>query len=85
LKVCVAYQLDGRHIEPYPASLGDLARCEPKYETLPGWKTDLSACSSPSELPEAARAYVRRIGEVVGVPVATVSFGPGRGQTLPLG
>ncbi len=85
LKVCTAYELDGRHIETYPASLEDLARCKPKYETLPGWEKDLSDCTSPAELPEAAWAYLRRIGEGVGVPVATVSFGPGRGQTLPVG
>ena len=81
VKICVAYDLDGERIDHYPASLEQLKRCKPIYEELPGWEEDITGCRSLDELPENARNYVRRVGELVGVRISTFSVGPGREQT----
>lgn len=81
VKICVAYDLDGKRIDHYPASLEQLKRCQPIYEELPGWEEDITSCRSLDELPEAARNYVRRVGELVGVRISTFSVGPDRDQT----
>lgn len=81
VKICVAYDLDGQRIDHYPASLEQLKRCKPIYEEMPGWQEDITGVRSLDELPENARNYVRRIGELVGVRISTFSVGPGREQT----
>ena len=81
VKICVAYDLDGKRIDYYPASLEQLKRCKPIYEELPGWEEDITGCRSLDELPENARNYVRRVGELVGVRISTFSVGPDREQT----
>ncbi|AWN21586.1 adenylosuccinate synthase [Streptococcus sobrinus] len=81
VKICVAYDLDGKRIDHYPASLEQLKRCQPIYEELPGWEEDITGCRGLDELPEAARNYVRRVGELVGVRISTFSVGPDRDQT----
>lgn len=81
IKICVAYDLDGKRIDHYPASLEQLKRCQPIYEELSGWQEDITGCRSLDELPEAARNYVRRVGELVGVRISTFSVGPDRDQT----
>ena len=58
-----------------------LKRCKPIYEELPGWSEDITGCRSLDELPENARDYVRRVGELVGVRISTFSVGPDRDQT----
>ena len=77
----MAYDLDGWPIDHYPASLEQLKRCKPIYEEMPGWSEDITGVRSLDELPEAARNYVRRISELVGVRISTFSVGPGREQT----
>ena len=81
VKICVAYDLDGERIDYYPASLEQLRRCKPIYEELPGWSEDITGVRHLDELPENARNYVRRIGELVGVRISTFSVGPDRDQT----
>ena len=81
VKICVAYDLDGERIDYYPASLEQLKRCKPIYEELPGWSEDITGVRHMDELPENARNYVRRIGELVGVRISTFSVGPDRDQT----
>ena len=81
VKICVAYNLDGERIDHYPASLEQLKRCKPIYEELPGWSEDITGVRHLDELPENARNYVRRIGELVGVRISTFSVGPDRDQT----
>ncbi len=83
LKVAVAYEDEsGRRVEDFPAHLADLERCKPVYETLPGWSEDVTGCRSWSDLPQAARDYVRFLSRQVGVPVKIVSVGPDRTATL---
>ncbi|WP_314062981.1 adenylosuccinate synthase [uncultured Vagococcus sp.] len=81
VKICTAYELDGKEIYHYPASLKELARCKPIFEELPGWEEDITGCKTLAELPENARNYVHRVSELVGVRVSTFSVGPDRNQT----
>ena len=82
IKVCVAYELDGRRISHFPSHVDDLRRVQPVYETLPGWETDVTGAKSLADFPENARRYLARISELIGKPVAIVSVGPGRAQTI---
>jgi adenylosuccinate synthase len=82
INVCLAYDLDGQRITEYPVSPGDLARCKPIYETLNGWKEDLTQAKSLKDLPRYAQEYIQFIGASVAVPIDVVSVGPGRDQTL---
>lgn len=81
VKICTAYERNGEKIYHYPASLKELAECTPVYEELPGWSEDITGCRTLEELPENARNYVRRVGELVGVRISTFSVGPDRDQT----
>lgn len=83
IKICTAYETsDGERIEYYPASLKVLADCKPIYEELPGWTEDITQAKTLEELPANAQNYVRRISELVGVKIATLSVGPDRSQTM---
>ncbi len=82
IDVCLAYELDGQRITEYPVSPGDLARCKPIYETLNGWKEDLTVAKNLKDLPRYAQEYIQFIGKSVAVPIDVVSVGPGRDQTL---
>jgi adenylosuccinate synthase len=82
LKVCTAYELDGKRIGYFPSDSFLLERCKPVYETLPGWRADVSNMRKVSELPSAARRYVDRVSELLGVPVTIISVGPDREQTI---
>lgn len=82
IKICTGYMLDGKPLSIFPASIDDLARVKPVYETMPGWKEGTGCILSYRDLPHEARAYLRRIEELCGVKIGLVSVGPGREQTL---
>ncbi len=83
IRLCTGYELDGKAISHFPASLNVLARVRPVFETFASWAgTDISACRRFEDLPEAARRYVERIEQVVGVPVRFLGVGPDREQTI---
>jgi adenylosuccinate synthase len=82
LKICTAYELDGRTIRHMPADIEELARVKPIYETLPGWMTPTGKARSWNELPAQAQAYLKRLAELCGAPVKTVSVGPDRAETF---
>ncbi len=84
IKVCTGYRYAGKMLETLPAKLETFERCEPVYEELPGWQSDISACRSFDELPDQARSYVKRLEELVGCPIVLVSVGPRRDQTIQL-
>ncbi|MBP3499886.1 MAG: adenylosuccinate synthase [Akkermansia sp.] len=84
IKICTAYKMGDEILEYPPARIEDWDLCEPIYETLPGWKQDISKCTTWDELPENCKAYVKRFGEVVGCPVGSVGVGPDREQTIPV-
>ncbi|MEM6365065.1 MAG: adenylosuccinate synthase [Planctomycetota bacterium] len=82
LQICVAYELDGREIHTLPAHPEQLRRCKPVLETVPGWNQPVDEARHMSDFPDRALDYVRRIEELVGVPVGILSVGPDRAQTI---
>ena len=82
IKICVAYEYQGRRLEYPPQEENALSRVTPVYETLPGWDEDITQATSWISLPLKAREYVKRIERLLGTPVGLVSVGPERSQTL---
>ena len=82
LRVCVAYEIDGRRVETWPSSGAALARAVPIYDEFPGWSEPLAGVRALADLPENARRYVTAIEEHAGVPIVLVSVGPERTQTI---
>ena len=82
IQVCTAYKMGDEIIKEFPASLEDLAKCEPIYEELEGWSEDITTVERFEDLPENAKKYVAKIEELVGVNVDMVSVGPNRAQTI---
>ena len=77
IPVCVAYELDGKRIDYFPATT-ELKRCKPVLEVLPGWKCDIGGIRKYEDLPENARKYVEFAEKHIGVPITMVSNGPAR-------
>jgi adenylosuccinate synthase len=84
LQLCTGYKLDGKVVDVFPVGAEDAGRCEPIYEQMPGWTESTVGAKSMDALPANARAYVKRIEELVGVPVDMVSTGPDREETIVL-
>ncbi len=82
IRVCVAYECDGRRVDTVPADPDAFARCTPVYEEMPGWMSPLRGAADWFGLPEAARNYVKALESLTGVPVRVLSLGPGREDTL---
>jgi adenylosuccinate synthase len=82
LKICTAYEYDGKRTTRFRTNLKTLEKAQPIYETFEGWTEDISAMEKYEDLPEAARAYVAAVQERVGVRIACVSVGPERSQIL---
>ncbi|RIK46292.1 MAG: adenylosuccinate synthase [Chloroflexi bacterium] len=82
VRICVGYRLDGKILSAPPPRIADYDRVEPIYEDLSGWNTGTSAATSFDELPLAARRFVRRIEELLGIPVTWIGVGPHRDQLL---
>ncbi len=82
IAICTAYELDGERTDQFPGDAFLLERCRPVYETMPGWETDLDGCRRLADLPAAARRYLDRLSELLGLPIAVVSVGPDREQTI---
>lgn len=82
LKICTAYEIDGKRTDRYPSHVDDLRKVKPIYETIGGWQEEIDDVTSYDDLPKAAHAYLDRIAELIGCPVDVVSVGPGREQTM---
>ncbi|MGD0388216.1 MAG: adenylosuccinate synthase [Tepidisphaeraceae bacterium] len=82
VQVCTAYKYHGSHLPYFRADMDMLAEVEPIYETLPGWRGNVSGCRSFGELPPEAQQYVKRIEQLIGAPINMVSVGPERSATL---
>jgi len=82
IKVCTSYRLDGRAIDLIPTGAEAVARCIPVYETMPGWTESTAGARSFAALPDNARAYLKRIEALTGVPIAMVSTGRDRDETI---
>ncbi len=82
LKVCVGYKFEDKVIDYFPASLEDLAKCEPIFEEFDGWGDEVADARSYDELPENAKKYLKKIEEFTQTRIAYVSVGPKRDQTM---
>jgi adenylosuccinate synthase len=84
LKLCTGYKLDGKEVDIFPSGAEDAARCEPIYEEMSGWSESTVGVKFMESLPANARAYVKRIEQLIGVPIDMVSTGPDREETIVL-
>jgi len=82
IEICSSYRCASRTLTEFPSDLGQLAACEPVYESMPGWSAPTLGVRRFADLPEAARRYVARLEEVSGVPAAIISTGSGRDDTI---
>ena len=82
IRLCTHYLLDGATTNLIPTGADAVGRCTPVYETMAGWNESTVGARTFDELPHAARAYLRRIEALTGVPIAMVSTGPDRGETI---
>ncbi|AGF51007.1 adenylosuccinate synthetase [Synechocystis sp. PCC 6803] len=82
IKVCVAYELDGKTCDHFPGNAAEFARCQPIYKTLPGWQCSTEECRTLEDLPPQALDYLKFLAELMEVPIAIVSLGASRDQTI---
>ena len=82
LKICTGYRLHGKDIDLLPIGADEVAACEPIYETLPGWEGSTFRVKRWEDLPVNAQAYLNRLEVLCGVPIAIVSTGPERDETI---
>jgi adenylosuccinate synthase len=82
IRLCVAYEIDGRRVDVWPSSGNALSRAVPVYEDFEGWEQPIHDVRSLADLPETARRYVSALEEHAGVPIVFVSVGPERTQTI---
>jgi adenylosuccinate synthase len=82
IDICTAYQCGSRRLTEFPSDIGQLAACEPVYETMPGWPSPTKGIRRFEDLPEAARRYIARLEEVSGVRAALISTGSERDDTI---
>ena len=81
IKACVAYDIDGKQTRDFPYDI-ETEQLKPVYTELPGWKTDMTAMQSADEFPENFKAYIEFLEKELNVPIAIVSIGPDRKQTI---
>ncbi len=84
LKLCTGYRLNGKTVHIFPVGAEESILCQPIYEEMPGWSESTVGAKSIDVLPAVARAYIKRIEELVGVPIDIVSTGPDREETIVL-
>ena len=82
LKIATHYLLDGQKIDFIPSDVNDVERCQPVYETWPGFDGDITRAKKMEDLPTAARRYLDRLSEVCRAPLGLVSVGPDRAETI---
>ncbi|HSC98765.1 MAG TPA: adenylosuccinate synthetase, partial [Casimicrobiaceae bacterium] len=82
LNIGVGYSIDGRRVDLIPTGADAVARCMPIYETMPGWQTSTFGVKSYDALPANARAYLERVEQLTSVPIAMISTGPDREETI---
>jgi adenylosuccinate synthase len=82
INICTAYEIDGERTAVFPSHVEDLARAQPVYRSLPGWKSEISNIRRMADFPKQARAYLDTLSELIGKPIEIVSVGPDREQTI---
>ena len=84
IKICTAYQLDGKQVDTPPVGADRFEQCKPVYIEMPGWSESTVGAKSYDELPENARNYLKKVEELCGVPIDIISTGPDRAETIVL-
>jgi adenylosuccinate synthase len=84
IQVCTAYEVNGRRMDQFPAQISALEKVKPVYETLPGWKSPTVGVTDWKDLPDNARKYLKRVADLLEVPIGIISLGPKRHQTIQL-
>jgi adenylosuccinate synthase len=82
INICTGYELEGQKIDLLPVGADDVAGCKPIYETMPGWTESTFGAKTWDALPKNAQNYLKRLEVVCGVPIAIVSTGPERDETI---
>ena len=82
IRVCVAYWLNEKRLDVPPCDAAQLANCEPIYEEVRGWNRPTGSAKKFSQLPPAAKAYVKYISKLTGAKLSMISVGPTRGETI---
>lgn len=82
IKLCVAYEYEGKVVKYPPQTPRGLEQSKPVFEVLPGWDEDLSGCEGWDDLPRNCRRYIERVEELLGVKAGFISVGPDRKQTF---
>jgi len=82
IRICVGYRLNGKRLDVPPCDANQLENCEPIYQRMPGWKQSTASAKKLSQLPLAARNYVKRIAQLTDAKLSIVSVGPTRAQTI---
>ena len=82
LQICTSYRCHGATLTELPGEIAQLAKCEPVYESIAGWKAPTKGARRFSDLPDAARRYIARLEELTGVPAAVISTGSAREDTI---
>jgi len=82
IKVCIGYELNGKRLKSFPSDVERLNRVTPVYETIEGWKEDISGCKSYDSLPHKTKEYLKFISEQANIKIDIISIGPKRSQTF---
>jgi len=82
INLVVAYIHKGVELKSYPASLKTLSESLPRFQTVPGWKKNITAARSYADLPAEARSYVELIERLIGVPITVIGVGPARDEVV---
>jgi adenylosuccinate synthase len=82
IKLCIGYNCNGEMRETPPVGAEAFESCEPVYEDMPGWSESTVGLKSYDELPANAKAYLKRIEEITGIPIDIISTGPERSETI---
>lgn len=84
IHICTHYESEGKSISEYPSTLSEYAKINPSYQSFKGWKSDIRACRKVSDLPKNAQLYLKKIEEILDIPLRYVSVGPDRKETIEL-
>lgn len=84
VKLCIGYRMNGQELDTLPVTTEEVALCEPIYEELPGWQASTKGLTRFADLPHNAQAYLKRIEQLLGIPIDIISTGPDRNETIVL-
>lgn len=82
IKICTAYEIDGVVTKNFPPTLAELSKAKPIFEEVPGWESSTIGIKTYAELPENAKSYLKKLEELIDVPIAIIAIGPKRDETI---